>query len=155
VHASLDALAAAAAQQAPHWRVISMRLPPPSATQATVMIEEARSWHPYPRSTLTLDAPTAAVGKWEPYEGYNLGRTIRYWIRPVHTGEAGWLIGQLIAAMASAAGAVLFYTGLALAWRRGWHFMRRHRHVGARQRAKPVGPEHAREDTPHKAVEPL
>ena len=63
-------------------------------------------------------AATAAVVKWEPFAGYNLGRTIRSWVRPVHTGEAGGPIGQFIAALASAGGAVLVYTGLALAWRR-------------------------------------
>ena len=125
--ASLDALFAAAVQQAPHWRRINMRLPQRGAAQMTVMIEEATSLHPYPRSTLTLDATTAAVAKWEPFAGYNLGRTIRSWVRPVHTGEAGGLIGQIIAALASAGGAVLVYTGLALAWRRFWQFIRRHR----------------------------
>jgi uncharacterized iron-regulated membrane protein len=128
--ASLDALFAAAEQQAPHWRLISMRLPQRSATQMTVMIEEAKARHPYPRSTLTLDTATAAVVKWKPYEGYNLGRSIRVWVRPVHTGEAGGLIGQTIAALASAGSGVLVYTGLALAWRRLWQFVRRHRKAG-------------------------
>jgi uncharacterized iron-regulated membrane protein len=116
--AGLDVLFAAAERQAPHWRLITMRLPPSGASQMTVMIEEAASLHPYPRSTLTLNAATAAVVRWEPYASYNLGRTIRSWVRPVHTGEAGGIIGQLIAALASAGGAVLVWTGLALAWRR-------------------------------------
>jgi hypothetical protein len=37
------------------------------------------------------------------------------------------LIGQTIAALASAGGGVLVFTGLALAWRRFWQFVRRHR----------------------------
>jgi uncharacterized iron-regulated membrane protein len=106
---------------------MTMRLPQRGAAQVTVMIEEADSLHPYPRSTLTLDAATAAVVKWEPFANYNLGRTMRTWVRPVHTGEAGGFIGQLIAALASAGGAMLVYTGLALAWRRFWQFVRRHR----------------------------
>jgi uncharacterized iron-regulated membrane protein len=106
---------------------MTMRLPQRGAAQVTVMIEEADSLHPYPRSTLTLDAATAAVVKWEPFANYNLGRTMRTWVRPVHTGEAGGFIGQLIAAVASAGGAMLVYTGLALAWRRFWQFVRRHR----------------------------
>ena len=65
--ASLDALFAIAARQAPHWRLMTMRLPQRGATQVTVMIEEAASLHPYPRSTLTLDAATAGVVKWEPF----------------------------------------------------------------------------------------
>jgi uncharacterized iron-regulated membrane protein len=129
--ASLDVLFTTAARQAPHWRLMTMRLPQHGMTQVTVMIEEADSLHPYPRSTLTLDAATAGVTKWEPFADYNLGRTIRLWVRPVHTGEAGGFIGQFIAALASAGGMVLVYTGLALAWRRLWQFVKRHRRAGA------------------------
>jgi uncharacterized iron-regulated membrane protein len=129
--ASLDALFIIAAQQAPHWRLMTMRLPQRGATQVTVMIDEADSLHPYPRSTLTLDATTAGVVKWEPFSNYNLSRTIRSWVRPVHTGEAGGFIGQFIALLASAGSAVLMYTGLALAWRRLWQFVKRRRRASA------------------------
>jgi uncharacterized iron-regulated membrane protein len=125
--ADLDALLATAARQAPHWRSIMIRLPQQGATQVTILIEEADSQHPYPRSTLTLDAATASGVKWEPFASYNLGRTIRTWIRPIHTGEAGGFIGQLVAALASAGGAVLVCTGLSLACRRLWQFVKRHR----------------------------
>jgi uncharacterized iron-regulated membrane protein len=144
-HASLDALFITAAQQAPHWRLMSVRLPQRGATQVTVMIEEADSLHPYPRSTLTLDAATAGVVKWEPFANYNLGRTVRSWVRPVHTGEAIGFIGQLIALLASAGGAVLMYTGLALAWRRFWQFVKR------RRRASGTAPEERRDIAPSQA----
>jgi uncharacterized iron-regulated membrane protein len=39
-------------------------------------------------------------------------------VRPVHTGEAGGVIGQTLAGIASLAGVVLVWTGLALTWRR-------------------------------------
>jgi uncharacterized iron-regulated membrane protein len=126
LRASLDALFATAREQAPHWRLITLRLPQRGAPHMTVMIEEADTLHPYPRSILTLDARSGAVVKWEPFASHNLGRTMRSWVRPVHTGEAGGLIGQLIAAFASAGGVVLVYTGLALAWRRFWQFIRHH-----------------------------
>jgi uncharacterized iron-regulated membrane protein len=116
--ASLEALFAVAAQQAPHWRSMILRVPQRDATQFTVTLEEAKALHPYPRSILTLDAVTAAVVKWEPYASYNLGRTLRAWVRPVHTGEAGGVVGQMVAALTSAGGVVLVWTGLALAWRR-------------------------------------
>jgi uncharacterized iron-regulated membrane protein len=154
-HASLDALVAAATQQAPHWRLLRMRLPQPGSHQATVMIEEAQSWHPYPRSILTLDAATAAVVKWEPYEGYDLGRTTRSWVRPVHTGEAGGLIGQIVAALASAGGAVLVYTGLALAWRRFRQFVRRHRQAGRRKHDETRRHDAAPEDPSHVSTKAL
>jgi uncharacterized iron-regulated membrane protein len=153
--ASLDALLATAAQQASHWRLINMRLPQRGAAQMTVMIEEANVLHPYPRSILTLDTATAAVMKWEPYTSYNLGRTIRFWVRPVYTGEAGGLIGQLIATLASAGGAVLVCTGLALAWRRSWHFIKRHRPTGHPGREDTVHQESARGETRPMAAKPL
>jgi uncharacterized iron-regulated membrane protein len=116
--ASLEALFAVAVQQAPHWRSMTVRALQRGVTQFTVTLEEAKALHPYPRSILTLDADTAAVVKWEPYASYNLGRTLRAWVRPVHTGEAGGVVGQIVAALASACGVVLVWTGLALAWRR-------------------------------------
>ncbi len=117
-HAGLEALFAVAVQQAPHWQSMTVRVPQRGALQLTVTLEEARALHPYPRSILTLDAVTAAIVKWEPYANYNLGRTLRAWVRPVHTGEAGGVVGQMVAALASACGVLLVWTGLALAWRR-------------------------------------
>jgi uncharacterized iron-regulated membrane protein len=133
--ASLEALFAVAVQQAPHWRSMTVRVPPRSAPQLTVTLEEAKALHPYPRSILTLDAVTAAVVQWEPYASYNLGRTLRAWVRPVHTGEAGGMVGQMVAALASAGGVVLVWTGLALAWRRF-----RARNARASRRTSDVAP---------------
>jgi uncharacterized iron-regulated membrane protein len=118
---------------------MTMSLSQRGASQVTVMIEKADSLHPYPRSTLTLDATTAGVVKWEPFANYNLGRTVRSWVRPVHTGEAIGFIGQLIALLASAGGVVLMYTGLALAWRRFWQFVKR------RRRASGTAPDERRD----------
>src|SRR4029077_10259643 len=80
------------------------------------------AWHPPPRSQLTLDASTAAVVSWEPFAAQNLGRRLRSWVRPLHTGEAAGIVGQAIVGSASTGGAFLVYTGIALAWRRfrGW-----------------------------------
>lgn len=116
--ASFETLLAAASRQAPHWQSLTMRLPQRGSTRLTIFIEEAGTPHPSPRSLLTLDAATAAVQQWEPYAGYSLGRTLRAWVRPVHTGEAGGLIGQGVVSLASAGGLLLVWTGLALAWRR-------------------------------------
>ena len=124
-----------AVQQAPHWRSMTVRVPQRSATQLTVTLEEAKALHPYPRSILTLDPVTAAVVKWEPYASYNLGRTLRAWVRPVHTGEAGGVVGQMVAALASACGVLLVWTGLALAWRRF-----RARNARASRRTSEVAP---------------
>jgi uncharacterized iron-regulated membrane protein len=85
-------------------------------------VQEPPAWHPAPRSLLTLDASTAAVVSWEPFAVQNLGRRLRSWVRPLHTGEAAGVVGQPIMGLASTGGAFLVCTGVALAWRRfrGW-----------------------------------
>jgi uncharacterized iron-regulated membrane protein len=128
LRAGLGALFDVATQQAPHWRLITVRFPPGATLHVSIIIEEAMTRHPYPRSVLTVDAATAAVVKWEPYAANNLGRTLRLWVKPIHTGEAAGLIGQAVAALASTGGAVLVCTGLALAGRR---FIARLRRVRA------------------------
>jgi uncharacterized iron-regulated membrane protein len=118
----LDPLWARAESQVPGWVAISLRLPPRPGAPVTVFIQEPAGWHPAPRSVLTLDAATAGVVRWEPFAGQNLGRRLRAWVRVLHTGEAAGVPGQLVAGLASAGGALLVWTGLALAWRRwrGW-----------------------------------
>jgi len=74
-----------------------------------------------------LDPVTAEVVRWEPFEGQNMGRRLRAWVRPLHTGEAAGLVGQTVALVASAGGAVLVWTGIALAWRRFRSWRRRAR----------------------------
>jgi uncharacterized iron-regulated membrane protein len=82
------------------------------------VVQEPPDWHPAPRSQLTLDASTAAVVSWEPFAAQNLGRRLRSWVRPLHTGEAAGVVGQAVAGLASTGGAFLVYTGIALVWRR-------------------------------------
>jgi hypothetical protein len=58
------------------------------------------------------------VVRWETFAGNNAGRRLRSWSRFAHTGEAYGLAGQTIAGIASAGGAVLVWTGIALSLRR-------------------------------------
>ena len=67
---------------------------------------------------MTVDVATATVSRWEPYEASSRGQKWRGWVRFGHTGELGGLLGQFVAGLASAGGAVLVWTGLALAFRR-------------------------------------
>ena len=125
----LDALAARAAGQSPGWVAITLRLPARPGAPVTAFIQEPPSWHPSPRSVLTLDAATAAVIRWEPFREANLGRKLRVLVRVLHTGEvAGW-IGQLVAGLASLGGALLVWTGASLAIRRSraWAVRRKSR----------------------------
>ena len=119
---NLAAIMAWAQQQVPGWVAITMRLPQRPGAPVVLIIQESPAWHPAPRSQLTLDASTAAVVSWEPFAAQNLGRHLRSWVRPLHTGEAAGLVGQAVAGLASTGGVFLVYTGVALAWRRfrGW-----------------------------------
>jgi uncharacterized iron-regulated membrane protein len=123
----LDALAMRAAGQVPGWVAITMRLPQRPGGPVTAFIQELPTWHPNPRSVLTLDAATAQVVRWEPFAGANLGRKLRMLVRVLHTGEVGGLIGQAIAGLASTGGVLLVCTGIALACRRAraWSVRRR------------------------------
>jgi uncharacterized iron-regulated membrane protein len=116
--ADLDALYARAAGQTPNWVALTLRVPQRAGAPVTVFVQEPATWHPNPRSVLTLDGRTAEVVKWEPFAAANAGRKLRTLVRVLHTGEVGGVIGQLIAGLASAGGSVLVYTGVSLAWRR-------------------------------------
>jgi uncharacterized iron-regulated membrane protein len=115
---NLDALWAVAADRLPHWQSITLRLPAGAASPFVFTIDQGTGARPDLRHQLTLDGKTGEVKADEPYQSYNLGRRIRLWIRWVHTGEAGGVLGQTLAGAVSAGGAVLVWTGLALAWRR-------------------------------------
>jgi uncharacterized iron-regulated membrane protein len=123
----LDALVARAAGQAPGWVAITLRLPQRAGGPVTAFIQEPPTWHPSPRSVLTLDAATTQVVKWEPFADANLGRKLRLLARVLHTGEVGGVIGQAIAGLASLGGVFLVCTGIALACRRAraWSLRRR------------------------------
>jgi uncharacterized iron-regulated membrane protein len=137
----LDALWARAERQVPGWVAINARLPRRPDGPVTFLIQEPVGWHPAPRSQLVLDPFTAEVVRWEPFAGQNLGRRLRAWVRPLHTGEAGGPVGQALALGASAGGVVLVWTGVALGWRRFRRWRRRGRAVtmlGASQASQEV-----------------
>ena len=121
----LDTLWARAERQVEGWVVISARLPQRPDGPVTFFIQEPVGWHPTPRSQLVLDPVTAEVVRWEPFAGQNMGRRLRAWVRPLHTGEAAGLVGQTVAFVASGGGAALVWTGISLAWRRFRSWRRR------------------------------
>ncbi len=116
VSSNLNAIWQLAESQSPGWKSISLRLP--LTKDATFTIDEGKSWNIFGRSNLTVDAETATVSKWEPYAERNSAQQIRSWMRFTHTGESFGFIGQLIGFIACIGGAVLVYTGFALAVRR-------------------------------------
>lgn len=133
VAANLDAHLAHAERQVAGWRTIGLRVPPDTTAPLVFTIDRGYGGQPHKRGMLTLDRATGAVVTWEPFDSNSPGRRLRTILRFAHTGEVLGLPGQTVAGLASAGGAVLVYTGLALslrrfvAWRRrGSDFHRRH-----------------------------
>ncbi|HJQ40282.1 MAG TPA: PepSY-associated TM helix domain-containing protein, partial [Thermoanaerobaculia bacterium] len=87
-------------------------------------LDEGNGTRPDKRSQLMLDARTARLVEHKTYAQQEGGQQARAWLRWIHTGEAGGIIGQLIAMFASAAAVVLVYTGMALALRRFSRYLR-------------------------------
>jgi uncharacterized iron-regulated membrane protein len=116
--AGLDPLWRAAAQRMADWNILSVRFGAGPANQMTFLIDCGDGGRPDLRSSLTMDARTGEVVRWEPFASYNGGRRLRMWARFAHTGEAGGWFGQVLATIASAGAVLLVVTGFALAWRR-------------------------------------
>ena len=114
----LNALVSRAEQQVDGWRTINVRVPESSRAPVVFAIDKGDGGQPQLRSTLTLDRATGGVVTYEAFEDQSLGRRLRSISRFAHTGEVLGIPGQTIAGLATAGGAVLVWTGLALAWRR-------------------------------------
>ena len=125
--ATLASLVARAEQQVPTWRTMIVRLPQRPGGPVAFSMSDLEHWNSFARSTLTLDGRTGAEIRWEPYAATSRGQKLRGWMRFAHTGELGGLTGEAIAGLASAGGAFLVYTGVALALRRlaAWRARRR------------------------------
>ena len=116
--AGLDPLLETARGQVPRWRTISLRLPKPDDESVSFSISRSHRGRPDLRDTLELDRKSGAVVKWLPFAEQSAGRRARSWLRFLHTGEPGGLLGQSIAGIASAGTMVMVWTGFALAFRR-------------------------------------
>lgn len=114
---NVDALWPVAEAQAGGWRSISLKLPI-EKDSAVFTIDEGIYWNIFGRSTLTVNAATAAISKWDPYGERNAAQQLRSWFRFTHTGETGGLVGQFIGFIACVGGAFLVWTGFSLAFRR-------------------------------------
>jgi uncharacterized iron-regulated membrane protein len=130
---AIDRLIARAAAERPAWRTIAVRWPVPSRGLITLTVDEGDGGQPQKRGTLTLDPTTGSVVRWEGQAELSPGRRARSWLRFAHTGEVYGITGQTVAGLASLAGAVLVWTGLALAFRRclAWRQRKRVAETGA------------------------
>jgi uncharacterized iron-regulated membrane protein len=114
----LDRLWAKAESQVPGWQTITFRLPDGGGPVSFTIDTVRGAVRPDRRSQLVLDRATGDTVRFEPYASQSPARRLRGWLRWLHTGEAGGVWGQTVAGLASAGGALLVWTGVALAWRR-------------------------------------
>ena len=121
----LDAAWAAAQGTVPSWRTTSVRLGGPAQAPFVITVDEGYGGQPQYRRTLSVDRASAAIVKSESFDDLGPGRRLRSWLRFAHTGEIYGLPGQTVAGLVSAGGAVLVYTGIALALRRFVAWLRR------------------------------
>jgi uncharacterized iron-regulated membrane protein len=64
---------------------------------------------------LTLDRKTGEVLRWQTYATESSGQQIRSWVRWIHTGEAGGILGQTVAVLTSIGSILLVWTGISMA----------------------------------------
>lgn len=114
----LNGLWARAEQQTAGWKSLSLRVPANAEAPAVFTIDQGTGGEPHKRATLTLDRKTGEVVRWEPFASFTKGRQLRSILRFAHTGEVLGIPGQTIAGLVSLGGCFLFYTGIALSWRR-------------------------------------
>ncbi|MEO7157590.1 MAG: PepSY-associated TM helix domain-containing protein [Vicinamibacterales bacterium] len=113
--------------QIPGWRTMTTRLGTSNRAPVVLAVDEGYGGQPQKRTTMTFDRASAAVQKTELFQNLSAGRRLRSWLRFAHTGEIYGLTGQTIAGIVSAGGAVLVYTGIALALRRFTSWIARRR----------------------------
>src|SRR5690606_10983711 len=116
--ASLDTLFAKAAAKVPGWATITLRLPQKQGSPHTAHITMPGHAGKYSRSQLTFDPVTGEEKKWEPFARQTLGRKLRAFVVPVHTGRAAGPLGQTLALLSAAATLLLVWTGFAMSYRR-------------------------------------
>ena len=104
--------------QIPGWRTMTTRLATSDRAPVVIAVDEGYGGQPQKRTTITFNRASAAIEKTDLFENLSPGRRLRSWLRFAHTGEIYGLTGQTIAGLVSAGGAVLVYTGIALALRR-------------------------------------
>ena len=112
---SLDSAWTRAMARAGRWHSVQLRLPDGSGP-ISMSVLHTGVLRPDERSSMTV-APDGAV-RLQGYQDLDPARRVRGWMRFLHTGEALGIPGQTVAALVSAATALLVWTGLALALRR-------------------------------------
>lgn len=138
--AALAVWVASAAAAHPAWRQLTLTLPDEGGRTMRVAVAEGNTYRPDLRWTLTLDRTSGAVAQASGYADLSASRRIRAWVRFGHTGEVFGMPGQFLATLATAIGAVLVWTGFALAFRRMQQWATRRRRSVPAMAAAPDAP---------------
>jgi uncharacterized iron-regulated membrane protein len=124
--AELQGHLARVAADVPAWTSITVQVPDADATELSFAVDRGDGGQPQLRSTVAIDRASGALTH-QTFEGQAPGRRLRSYMRFGHTGEVLGLAGQTVAGVATGGGAVLVWTGLALAWRRFRAWLKRRR----------------------------
>jgi uncharacterized iron-regulated membrane protein len=116
--ADLDRAVAVARARLSDWRSMTLRVPAPGETAVAVSLDAGTGGEVEKRTELLVDTRSGLVLRVTRFRDNPLAQRLRALVRFVHTGEEGGLAGQLVAAVASAGGGLLVWTGLSLALRR-------------------------------------
>ena len=136
----IDRLVDRALNYRENWAMVTLRIPATQEESVVFTIDGGDAGQPNLRGTLTIAtsvghaAAGAAVSggeRWEDFSAQTPGRRARTFLRFAHTGEIWGLFGQTIAGLVSAGGAVLVYTGVSLACRRLFGWLKRATRVAA------------------------
>ncbi|MGQ9426565.1 PepSY-associated TM helix domain-containing protein [Gilvimarinus sp. F26214L] len=122
---TLDELFRKASTQVESWQSLTLNLPTPGAATVSFSVDQGNGGQPQKRHSFTLDSETGELVEMIPFSSQTAGRQARSWVRFLHTGEALGIVGQTIAGLASFAGVIMVWTGLALALRRLARYRRR------------------------------
>ncbi|WP_172302787.1 PepSY domain-containing protein [Pseudenhygromyxa sp. WMMC2535] len=97
-----------------------MSLPADADSELSFQVDRGNGRQPQRRTSITMARGEASAAALQGTGWSSLERSqqVRSFIRFGHTGEMFGGLGMLLAALASLAGAVLAYTGVALTWRR-------------------------------------
>jgi uncharacterized iron-regulated membrane protein len=121
----LENMLANVRQKTDSWKTISFQLPTVSSKAVVFSVEGGWGGQPQLKATITVDKSTGEIVRKEQFRDMDPGLRARLWMRFVHTGEYYGFLGQTIAGMASIAGVILVWTGIALSLRRYKSWMRR------------------------------
>ena len=115
---SLDQLFESAESFSPDWQAITLTVPQGDLAASNAVVDRGNGRMPQLRDTLTLDRVDGEIVAVAAFETLPINQRIRSVYRFLHTGEFLGVFGQTVAGLVSLFGAIMVWTGLALAYRR-------------------------------------